>query len=322
MNTKPTETTLSAKDTVEEEDIILDDEDGDAVVFQEYEDDYLDPEGALNLDDEEAAVARIGKPPRASRLGYLLRIAVLLISALIFCYSAYMLIDIMAEYNKDAKTNRKIDSIIVDSTTSVDVTFPDGSTVTIPFRYDHEKLKNMNQEGLGYIYIPSINKRLPIVQTDNNSYYLRRAVDHTFSMAGSVFVDSRITDGIESSHIMLHGHNRQDGTMFAQLESYLKESFYKKSGNDVFYLYIDDKLMQYKIFSVYISEPISTTYAFNFLSEHTLRTYAATMRDKSKYDTNVDISEATQVVTLSTCTDDTENRIIVHGVLTNVGTIQ
>ncbi len=300
--------TKLTSDNISTEDELLDDIMGDDIY-----DDIMD-----GTDSVKESV----QPAKKSGWGGALRLAVLFISAAIFCYSAYMLFTIVTEYEKDARTNRKIDSIIVDSTTSTTVTFPDGTSVTIPFRYDHQKLLNMNAEGKGYIYIESINKRLPIVQTNNNAYYLRRAVDHTFSMAGSIFIDYRITDGIDSSHIILHGHNRQDGTMFAQLENYLKESFYKKQGNDTFYLYIDNKVQQYKIFSVYISEPISTTYAFNFLSEKTLRTYASNMQEQSLYDTGVDVSNATQVVTLSTCTDDTENRIIVHGVLTNVGYIE
>jgi sortase B len=37
------------------------------------------------------------------------------------------------------------------------------------------------------------------------------------------------------------------------------------------------------------------------------------MKAKSLYDTGVDISSASQVVTLSTCTDNGEKRFIVHG---------
>ena len=261
-------------------------------------------------------------PQKKSRWSNILRLAVLLVSAVVFVYSAFMLHTVIEEYTRDAQINKKIDSIIVDSTVSVDVEFPDGSIITIPFKYDHEKLMAMNEEGVGYIYIPSINKRLPIVQTDNNDYYLRKAVNHTFSMAGSIFIDYRTTEGINSSHVIIHGHNRRDGTMFARLGNYKKEKFYQKEGNDVFYIIVDNKVMQYKIFSTYITEPISTTYAFNFLSNQTLLTYAANMKEQSLYDTGVDVSEATQIVTLSTCTDDTLNRIIVQGTLVNTGYIK
>lgn len=318
MNTKLQNTYLSTEDELLEELLLDDIPDEDDVLTDATDQNVDDTISDLGIPDSFAEkAAALNK----SKWGGIMRISVLILSAAIFCYSAFMLYTIIAEYTRDARTNKKIDSIIVDSTTSVNVTFPDGTTVTIPFKYDHQKLVNMNSEGLGYIYIPSINKRLPIVQTDNNSYYLRRAIDHTFSMAGSVFEDYRITDGIESSHIILHGHNRQDGTMFAQLENYLEESFYKKEGNNVFYLYVDNRITQYTIFSVYISEPISTTYAFNFANDITLRTYGANMQAQSLYDTGVDISEASQIVTLSTCTDDTEGRIIVHGVLTNTGYI-
>lgn len=315
MNAKLDNIELSTEDELLE--YLLQDDIPDADVFE----DELDLEIESDILTADSLYADEPSTPR-NKWGGTLRIAVLVISALVFCYSAYMLCNIVAEYTKDARTNKKIDSIIVDSSTSVEVEFPDGRTVTIPFKYDHQKLVNMNEEGLGYIYIPSINKRLPIVMTEDNSYYLRHAVDHTYSMAGSIFVDYRIKDGIKSSHVILHGHNRQDGTMFARLDNYLKESYYKKKNNNVFYLYVNDEISEFKIFSVYISEPISTTYQFNFPSAESLRTYAAGMQAQSLYDTEVDISEASKIVTLSTCTDDTEGRIIVHGVLTQTGKIK
>ena len=71
--------------------------------------------------------------------------------------------------------------------------------------------------------------------------------------------------------------------------------------------------MMYRIFSAYISEPVSDTYTFNFSSKDGLRQYAADMKANSLYPTDVDITQTTQVVTLSTCTKDGSRRFIIHG---------
>ena len=80
--------------------------------------------------------------------------------------------------------------------------------------------------------------------------------------------------------------------MFGKLKSYENSSFYNGSGNNVFYIYTGNVIKQYKIFSCYISEAVSDTYTFKFPSL---------------------ASSASQVVTLSTCTDNGEKRFIVHG---------
>ena len=52
-----------------------------------------------------------------------------------------------------------------------------------------------------------------------------------------------------------------------------------------------------------------------------MREYAQQMKDKSIYDTGVDVSNATQVVTLSTCSSNGSMRLIVHGVYTGEATL-
>ena len=90
-------------------------------------------------------------------------------------------------------------------------------------------------------------------------------------------------------------------------------TLWNNSGNDVLYIYTGNVIKEYKIFSCYISEAISDTYTFNFPTLESMRDYAVNMKAKSMYDTGVDVSTATQVITLSTCTNDGEQRFIVHG---------
>lgn len=261
---------------------------------------------------EDEADEAFAKSEKKSKTGSVIRTIILVAALAVFCFSAYQLINIFSEYRHDAEIYKGIDMEVVEKDASVTVELPDGKVV-IPFKYDHDALLAINSEGLGYIYVPGINKRLPIAQTTDNTYYIRHAFDHSFSMAGSIFVDYRVPDKLNSPNVVIHGHNRQDGTMFAYLENYLKESYYRKDGYDIFYIYTENKIMKYRIFSVYITEPVSDAYTFNFDSVEELREFAARMKDKSKYDTGVDISQTTQIATLSTCTDDTTQRIIVHG---------
>jgi sortase B len=183
-----------------------------------------------------------------------------------------------------------------------------------PFTYNHEALLELNSEGVGYIYLPAIAVRLPIAQTDNNDYYL----DHTFTgksnSSGTLFVDSAITDGLDGSNVIIYGHNMRNGGMFAKLLYYRNESFYRNAGSDVFYIYTGDEVRSYQIFAVYECDEDAQTYTCNFPNAAQLQEYAEGMKAASLYDTGVDVSNASQVVTLSTCTSDGKRRVVVQGV--------
>lgn len=277
----------------------------------EYSEDFSNKSSSDEYIEDEADEA-FARSEKKLKTGSIIRTIILVIALGVFCFSAYQLINIFSDYKHDADIYKNIDTNVVEKDASVTVDLPDGKVV-IPFKYDHKALLAINSEGLGYIYVPGINKRLPMAQTTDNTYYIRHAFDHSFSMAGSIFVDYRVPDKLNSPNIVIHGHNRQDGTMFAYLENYLKESYYKKDGYDIFYIYTENKVMKFRIFSVYITEPVSDAYTFNFNNVDELREFAAKMKAKSKYDTGVDISQTTQIATMSTCTDDTTQRIIVHG---------
>lgn len=249
--------------------------------------------------------------------GNILRNIILIIAICLFVYSTYKLTDIYLEYKKGTDIYNNIDSSVLDNNNpdALVITDDNGDTTTaeIPFTYNHAALLSINPEGLGYIYIPSIDTRLPIAQATDNDYYLTHAFEGTYNGNGCIFEDYRIEDKLNSSNIILYGHNMKNGSMFGQLSKYQDYSFWNTPGNDIFYIYTEDNIMMYRIFSAYISEPVSDTYTFNFSSKDSLRQYAADMKANSLYPTDVDITQTTQVVTLSTCTKDGSRRFIIHG---------
>lgn len=250
--------------------------------------------------------------PKKRSLGNMIRYFIMTIAAIVFLYSGFMLVKIYLEYKQGDDIYKSIASSVIKP---IQKNISDSEEDSqLPFKYDHQALLNINSEGVGYLYIPCIdNLLLPIVQGTDNDYYLTHTFNRTYNGAGALFEDYRITNGLAASHVIIYGHNMKNGSMFAGLSKYLTPSFYKTQGNDIFYIYTENKLKEYKIFSAYISEPISDTYNFNFSSISALRDYAESMKQLSGFNTGVDVSKTSQIVTLSTCTPDGEQRIIVQG---------
>lgn len=264
--------------------------------------------------DEDDADAVFDRNEKAKKRSDIIRRIILVISVGVFIFAAYNLINIFLAYHKADVIYDNIQQDVLDEDSHTKVVIgEDEQEVEIPFTYNHQALLNINSQGIGYIYIPSIDCRLPMIQGDDNDYYLTHTFNKEYSANGCLFEDYRINGGLSSSQIIIYGHNMRNGAMFGKLKNYQDYSFWNNSGNDVLYIYTGNVIKEYKIFSCYISEAISDTYTFNFPTLESMRDYAVNMKAKSMYDTGVDVSTATQVITLSTCTNDGEQRFIVHG---------
>ena len=274
-------------------------------------DDNFPDEDYIDEDDADAVFDRNEKAKKRSDIS---RRIILVISVGVFIFAAYNLINIFLAYHKADVIYDNIQQDVLDEYSHTKVVIgEDEQEVEIPFTYNHQALLNINSQGIGYIYIPSIDCRLPMVQGDDNDYYLTHTFNKEYSANGCLFEDYRINGGLSASQIIIYGHNMRNGAMFGKLKNYQDYSFWNNSGNDVLYIYTGNVIKEYKIFSCYISEAISDTYTFNFPTLESMRDYAVNMKAKSMYDTGVDVSTATQVITLSTCTNDVEQRFIVHG---------
>lgn len=238
-------------------------------------------------------------------------------AVVVFLVAAGMLIHIFMEYKKGTDIYENISSSVL---TPVDKPTGDGTDTSsdeeenLPFVYDHQALLNINSEGQGYLYIPSIDLRLPVVQGTDNEYYLNHTFNKVYNAAGALFIDSRVDKGLGGSNVIIYGHNMKNGSMFAKLAYYKNESFYRQQGNDVFYIYTGDEIREYRIFDAFENDPEGYVYTCNFGTASQLQEYASTVKSYSLYDTGVDVSSATQVVTFSTCTGDGARRIIVQGI--------
>lgn len=286
-------------------------------------DDILKDDGFIDSDDnfpdedyidEDDADAVFDRNEKAKKRSDIIRRIILVISIGVFIFAAYNLINIFLAYHKADVIYDNIQQDVLDEDSHTKVVIgEDEQEVEIPFTYNHQALLNINSQGIGYIYIPSIDCRLPMVQGDDNDYYLTHTFNKEYSANGCLFEDYRINGGLSASQIIIYGHNMRNGAMFGKLKNYQDYSFWNNSGNDVLYIYTGNVIKEYKIFSCYISEAISDAYTFNFPTLESMRDYAVNMKAKSMYDTGVDVSTATQVITLSTCTNDGEQRFIVHG---------
>ena len=230
---------------------------------------------------------------------------VLAVAAVVFCVSAFQLIKIVKGYMDGRGEYKEIASLAVKN--------PDDKD---KFRVDFDELMKLNPDTIGWLRFhpePSIIN-YPLVQGKDNQEYLHKTFKANDNTLGTIFLNVDNRADFADKNSIIYGHRMKDGSMFRHLWDYEDESFYRE--NPYFYIYTPDRReITYQIFSVSKVGDDSKAYTTSFGSEAQFEEVVQIIKEAGLYDTKVDVKGEDLIVTLSTCTAESDdNRLIVCGV--------
>lgn len=178
-------------------------------------------------------------------------------------------------------------------------------------KLNKEDLSTHNQDFKGWITVDNTNIDYPVVQGKDNDYYLNKDFYGNKSSSGSIFMDYR-NDNNNDPNVIIYGHNMKNKTMFAQLEKFKDESFWKE--NNKIKLTQGDKEYVYEVFSAYFVNPDFDYLRNNFNSTEEYQSYLNTIRSKSLFSSDLNVGTDDKIITLSTCSYEFDNaRTVIHG---------
>lgn len=189
-----------------------------------------------------------------------------------------------------------------------------GNSTTYDVTVDFASLLNTNPDTIAYIIVKGTNISYPVVQTDNNDYYLDHDFNHNYSIKGSIFADYRNTFDNLSLNTIIYGHHRLDNTMFGPLDKLFNESYYQNNTNQIM-LITKDKTYTFNIFSVYEIDPEVYYLTTRFVSDEAYVNFLNTLKSRSIYNINETLDKNSKIITLSTCNTDNTGRLVVHAKL-------
>lgn len=177
-------------------------------------------------------------------------------------------------------------------------------------RIDLAALQNINEDAVGWIEIPDTMVSYPLVHTSDNIYYLTHTFRREENKSGSIFIETSNKADFRDLHTIIYGHNMKNGSMFAGLKDYKKQSYYEAHP----YIYIDlaDGSHCYQIFSCHEAAVTDVTFTIGYAADDVYASFLSSIKDSSLYDTGVEVSIDDSVITLSTCTNDGKDRFVVH----------
>ena len=165
---------------------------------------------------------------------------------------------------------------------------------------DFAALQKEYPDVVGWIKMDDVDVSYPIVQGKDNDYYLSHDPANKDNIDGSIFLDYRNKSLSNDLYALVYGHNMLDESMFGQLDNYVNESFYK-AGTGSFSIYTPQGSYRYKIFAVNIVDPNDDTYQMGFTSTDTFGAFVRLLKERSMYNTGVEVTGSDHVITLSTC---------------------
>lgn len=92
-----------------------------------------------------------------------------------------------------------------------------------------DELRALNGEVVGWLTVDGTNIDYPVLQGDTNLTYMNKDVYGNFSLAGSIFLDTRNQADFSDNYSLIYGHNMDEHLMFGDLALFKKKSFFQKN---------------------------------------------------------------------------------------------
>ena len=172
---------------------------------------------------------------------------------------------------------------------------------------------DQNSDFVGYIKIDGTDIDFPVVQGEDDEFYLNHNFDKEEEERGAIYMSSACNPDKLDFNTVIYGHNWLDDTVFSQLVHYDDIAFYKEHPVIRFDGIYDDR--QWKIFAVFITnadENEDNGYVFNYIYPHlggdNFTGYMSEVNKRTLYKTGVDINENDKILTLSTCSRKMDTR--------------
>lgn len=178
-----------------------------------------------------------------------------------------------------------------------------------------EKLKEINNDTVGWLTVNNTKIDYPVVQSTDNDYYLYRDYYKNKNRHGWIYMDYRNNIEDLSDNTIIFGHNLANQKMFGTLRYVTNPSWYKKSSNQIITFNTTKATMKWQIISIY-KIPVTNDYLVaNFASSEDKLNFLDMITQRSIYDFNATYDENTKIITLSTCSNGSKDRLVVHAKL-------
>lgn len=123
---------------------------------------------------------------------------------------------------------------------------------------DFDKLRATCPDIVAWLWCPDTEIDYPIVQGEDNTYYLTHLADGEVNKNGCLFLDAENAPDFSDDNSIIYGHNMASGKMFAALKNYREQEYYDE--HPYMYLQTPSAAYRMELFSAFTADPESDIY--------------------------------------------------------------
>ena len=168
-------------------------------------------------------------------------------------------------------------------------------------------LQNTNPDCVAWLFVEGTNISYPVMHTpEEPEKYIRTNFYGDKSSSGTPFLDGRCT--LDSENLIIYGHNMMNGTMFAGLKKYLEKDYFES--HTEIELITNSRSLIYKALAVVRVKDTDAWYTF---VDERQNEVLSDMLKSSTYHTDIEVTETSKFITLSTCygRNDTDRLLLI-----------
>ncbi len=253
------------------------------------------------------------KKKKSSKIGKVIWWICLLAALAVFIGSGYQLLSTTMEYKQADDEYEELEK-------TADITYPDTTEAVEEEdpgpQIDFAALKAVNEDVIGWLVVDALDISYPIMQGEDNDFYLHRTTEKTYNFAGSIFLDYENSDDFSDCNSVIYGHNMKNGSMFGTLKRFREAEVYQTSL--YFWICTPEKNYRYQIFSAYETAVGSETYTLFSVKGKEFKEWENKMATLSEIPCGEFTFDGNErIATLSTCTGNSATRFVVQGVCLN-----
>ena len=225
-----------------------------------------------------------------------------IVSVVLLTISIYFLMGMFLQERQDNQLQHQLQEVLQEKSdeTGEDSSGDSLTQIDAGILALHEE----NPDCIGWITIDGTRIDYPVMyRPGDKNYYLHRDFNGEYSVNGCLYLAEECVPG-DSDNLIIYGHHMNSGKMFADLEKYKDEDFYKEHPMIQFRTIWGNE--EYEILAAFTT-PVYTGNDFNyynFIKAQKGEDYEYFIREikrKGIYETKVTACYGEKLLTLSTC---------------------
>lgn len=177
--------------------------------------------------------------------------------------------------------------------------------------YSLEELAAINPDTRGWLTIDGTHIDYPLVQGEDDMFYVNADVFKEFSLSGAIFLSCLNSPDFSDSYSLIYGHHMDNGGMFGDVLEFVDQDYFEKHQTGI--LYLPDATYTIRLFACMEADGYDHL-IYSPGKDYDLQSLLDYLKADSTQYREIGATENDRIIGMSTCVDAVTNgRVVLFG---------